>query len=1303
MRGADADQLEESREVEVFISGSPKKPDTDGIQNKITDTATHTISSNSPNVSSEKKIEAISTSSEKNFEAIPTYKRKTNAKSAVNKTPVPIVVTPTPVVVTGGEGSGIPNPPSMTTPVVVTGGEGSGIPNPPGSGIPNPPGSGIPNPPGGIPSLRPPLSVKTFMRKLENNFRPALKELEKELKGKAEKEREIAKETALLKDLAEWHPIALALKCIDNLNDDDEVIKKNEERKEKGEGSLPTLNRDKFKQSTCIALERCAKDFKVLSSPYSFNDCMMRLLLAFDAWNEVNEKTVLEIFQEKLSSFWLDAFTYFVTTPKDELTRAYDTYRQEMIKRIKQTGDKRYCCYGFPRGAVEYYDSYEECRDNCVNFVVFDERKNDIFSDSMYAGLLCRYVSRCDTVATCKKTDLVTLRNDYIMRLAKLLLRDKHTSGSPTGSAYRNNLLKSVINEVTKEVTLNCTDKSLTEAEKKHKGEEIQVLIHMNKDSLFKEIAGTEELGTKEGNIRFIQIVEMALSGMKKVSKTEGADWSSHLDADLFSFFGINESSIPKIPFSKKWFTDAVIKKTLKELQKTMENKKDANVEELKGMVELFFWQKIKDCVSDTTSKFYTNLNSSLMGSVSIVDRDKIRKALSNVKEADLKKVVPGLLERWNTLVKSFTGKASLLEMKATKKDEKGNAVEAVVPMTSTYFEKLMSDIADGILKLKVYSDLAEKESKAYAKVKLFPIASKLRKIVIDSRNKNSDTLTVKFDRNEFLCMKEASQLCKGLLKLVLSYAKAKELVLEGSWIHEFLASCPKDNVKSLTLKDGSFGIGCLGKISTPIDEVTFEGMNLETLKALEQFLYLKEGNSLTLKNVTCREDYYEGEPGAIQDIQDNGVTVQIEGCSWYKNGVRPIGLETAGAMPAATGGDITTTGMSTPRATGRGTFTFPKLKTTTTTSTGSGSSATDPFADVRGKMKKSTTTGMSTTEGSAAGGNPFLGGRKLKGAPTNGTAKPEEKDPLADIRDKLKGKPADTSTSTSKKVDSSNPWEGILKKNVMHPGMLDKKQKEDFNQKLEDDNIKQGTDIEDELLNRLEQEWNNLPAGQDIPVDVPFCKLYLKKVIEKAVKYAKDRNSSVVLSGDFEKETGNAFDSTHMLDVAEELKDAPKIKTDIKSSYGENISFQSQLFEAMSKLKKKGKIIKTKEIEVSGWNLTSGDSKKVLEAVGDLGLKKFEVSYMDESTLARSDSFSISNNQDAWTKVLKNTEKVSFKNQKMNSTALGGLLNAVNTIKKNGNKVGEIELPKQKRKPGAPETAEEKLTKDILKEISTP
>lgn len=67
------------------------------------------------------------------------------------------------------------------------------------------------------------------------------------------------------------------------------------------------MDRNRFKQDTCIALEKCAKDLKVSSSFYGFKDCMMRLLLAFDAWGEVNEKTVLETFQEKLSSFWLDA------------------------------------------------------------------------------------------------------------------------------------------------------------------------------------------------------------------------------------------------------------------------------------------------------------------------------------------------------------------------------------------------------------------------------------------------------------------------------------------------------------------------------------------------------------------------------------------------------------------------------------------------------------------------------------------------------------------------------------------------------------------------------------------------------------------------------------------------------------------------------------------------------------------------------------------------------------------------------------------------------------------------------------
>lgn len=458
------------------------------------------------------------------------------------------------------------------------------------------------------------------------------------------------------------------------------------------------------------------------------------------------------------------------------MRRAYETYKQEMIKCIKQTGDNCYYCSGFPKGTIEGYDSYEKCCDNCVDFVVFDERTNRTYSDSMYAGLLCRYVSRCDVVATCKKTDLVKLRDDYIMRLAKLLLRSKHPLGDLNNSAYRNSLLKSVIEEV----TLNCTAESLTEAEKKHKGEEIRVLIRMNKDSLFKEATGTEELGTKEGNIRFIKIVEMALSGMpKKVSKTEGADWLSHLDADLFSFFGINETSQPRIPANKKWFSDAFIKKTLNKLQKTMEDKKDADLEELKEMVDIFFWQTIKKFMSDNSSEFYNKLNVSLTGSDSIVNRAKIKNALKNVKEADLKKVIPMLLDHWNTLVKGFTDKAFLLETMIEKKDKDGNKVMVRGPMTPEYVKSEMSNTAD-ILKLKTYKDLAEKERKAYAQAKLFPIASKLRKSVMASRGKNSDTLTVNFNEDEFKCMKEASRLCKGLLKLVLSYAKAKKTGLRG-------------------------------------------------------------------------------------------------------------------------------------------------------------------------------------------------------------------------------------------------------------------------------------------------------------------------------------------------------------------------------------------------------------------------------------------------------------------------------------------------------------------------------------------
>ena len=907
------------------------------------------------------------------------------------------------------------------------------------------------------------------------------------------------------------------------------------------------------------------------------------------------------------------------------------------------------------------------------------------------------------------------------MRLAKLLLRRTRV-GDPNDPAHRKTLLEFVIGEVTS----NCTEEDLPEAEKERKGKEIRFLIRMNQDSLLEETGGTEELGTMEGNIRFIKIVEMALSRMtKKVSKTEKDNWLSCLDADLFSLFGINETSNPRIPENKEWFSDEVIKESLKKLHETMTNKKDADLEELKGMVGLFFWQKIKDDMDDKSSEFYRKLNSNLMNSGSIADRSKIKKTLNNVKETDLKRVVPELLKHWNTLVENFRKHASLLRMKTTKM-EKGNALEAFGPMTPEYFDKMMTDVAAGILKLKTYSDLTEKNRKAYANVKLFLIASKLRQIVINSRKNNSDTLTVGFTENECLCMQEASSKCKDLLKLVLSYAKAEKLVLEGSWIHDFLASCPKDNVKSLTLKGGSFGIGCLGKISTPIDEVTFEEMNLEALKALEQFRYLENGNSLTLRDVTCEEDYYQGEPGAIKDIRDNGATVEINRCLWYKTGTRPKGSGTApttakgGAPTTTTGGtgsgssaknpfgptkkfNYSNVGKSGTNTSGSK-FTPPSLKPKQTTNPGTvpGSSTTDPLAAVRAKMKKGTTTGMRTTGGPATGENPFLAGKKLT-KPTT-TTKADETKPENPVIAAMRNLKKSTTTTGAPTTGNAFDPRSVLKKNVMHEGMLDKKDKEDFKKDLEDNKIKDGKDMEEKLLLRLEQEWAKIPTGKDIPVDVPFCKTYLKEVVKKAIEYAKDRNSSVILSGDFEKEIGVTFGHEEMVDLAKALKDARKIKTDIKSSYGMNISFQSELLKAMSTLKKNGKTIKIEEIELSGWSKSSEDAKTVLKAVGKLGLKKFEVSNMHEDMLGRS-NFSTSFNRKGWENLLNNTENVSFKNQKMDATSLGGLLNAVNSVKKNGGKMPHIELPTPPaRKPGATkETCEEKLTREILSEIANP
>ena len=93
----------------------------------------------------------------------------------------------------------------------------------------------------------------------------------------------------------------------------------------------------------------------------------------------------------------------------------------------------------------------------------------------------------------------------------------------------------------------------------------------------------------------------------------------------------------------------------------------------------------------------------------------------------------------------------------------------------------------------------------------------------------------------------------------------------------------------------------------------------------------------------------------------------------------------------------------------------------------------------------------------------------------------------------------------------------------------------------------------------------------------------------------------------------------------------------------------------------------------------------------------------MHEDVL-RNSNFSTSCNKKGWEKVLRNTENVSFKNQKMNTTSLGGLLNAVRGVKKKGGKVPNIELPTPpRRKPGDPESYEEKTTKAIVKEMATP
>ncbi|MBR1843774.1 MAG: hypothetical protein IJ793_02785 [Opitutales bacterium] len=349
MRGADADQLKESREVEVFISGSPKKPDTDGIRNKITNTAI-------PNVDTKKT-----------FEAMPTYERKTNAK---NIRDIISAMSRKSEETKGATG--------ITTNTGIVTSSGGGIPPPP----PPPPPPGVPllevsplrvPPIGGAPKP----SAKTFMQKFEKNFRPAFEELEIELKEKEEKERESAKEADFLKSLTEKHPIAMAYKCIQDLDNDDKEREKNEEKKKRGEPEASVLDRDKFKQNTCIALERCAKDLKELYSDYGCKDCMMRLLRMFVSWNGVNEKTVLETFQEKLSSFWLDAFAYFVTTPEDKLKKAYETYKRYMTPYIKQTSDNLYYyCSRCPTGTLDTYNSYDECRDKCVDFVVLDKTNN---------------------------------------------------------------------------------------------------------------------------------------------------------------------------------------------------------------------------------------------------------------------------------------------------------------------------------------------------------------------------------------------------------------------------------------------------------------------------------------------------------------------------------------------------------------------------------------------------------------------------------------------------------------------------------------------------------------------------------------------------------------------------------------------------------------------------------------------------------------------------------------------------------------------------------------------------------------
>jgi len=1324
------------------------KPDADGIQNKITDNAAHTISSSGSNVSPERKIDPVSAREEKNNVST---MNKNSVLPVVTQAPVVTpasVVNSVPVVVKAeGTGSGIPTPPTIPPPPLMPG----TIPQPPvivtggGAGGPPPPGAFIPVPVS-VPTARRtprPASVKAFVQELEKEFIPALEEVKKELKEKAEEKRKIAKEAELLSSLKAWHPIAMARRCIKDLDDDDKVIEENKRRKAEGKQEVTPLNRDTFAQNTCIALDKCARDLakKPPFVGFGFNDCMMRLLLMFiNASNTANEKTVLEIFQEKLWPYWLDAFTYFVTTPKSELVRAYKAYKQEMVDRIKPAGDGRYCCYGFPKGEVKYYSTYEECCKDCVDFVVFDKEKNDTF---VYAELLYRYVSQCETVARCKKTNLETLRDNYIMRLAKLLLRNKLASSNPIDPAHRNKLLKSVIEEVTKEVTSNCTEKKLTEPEKKHKGEEIRILIRMNQDSLFDEKPETKELGTKNGNVRFIKIVEMALSKMtKKVSKTEGDNWLLHLDAALFSFFGINISSTPKIPNNKKWFSDIDISNALKELKQKIDSKKDANLEELKGMVKLCFLKKMQSMVDymrdDTTSKkFRASLNSALRGSSSIADRMKTKKVLQNIKEADLKGVLSGLLGYWNTLVEGFEQYASFLGMKTTKM-EKGNAVEAVVPMTPERFKEVMSNEANGLLKAETYTNLAEKERKAYLQAKLFPIASKLRQIVIDSRENKSDTLTVGFTEDEYRRMHEASAKCKGLLKLVLSYAKAKKLVLEGPWIYEFLASCPKDNVKSLTLKNGSFGIDCLGKISTSIDEVTFEEMELDTLDALWQFIYMETGNSLTLKNVDCAEDYYEGETGAIQEIRNNGATVKTEGCLWYKNGTRPTVPPGAAGAPMVTpgGAPITTTSPvpssltnTTTRSFGstfntktkfskhtpkpgttpaRSNFTFPQLKTKQqTTNTVPGSSAKNPF----GSRNKFTHSGYGNPGMNSSGSNFTF--PNLKKAPSNATPGAGSGSSatgslnLAAMRGNLKAKQTtNANQNSSQNADPFGIFDAKKKlKPVMHKGMLNKNDKEDLRKEFDGSGVKNGTDIEKLLLERLREEWDKVPEGEPIPVDVPFCKVHLKEVIKAADDFAKTRNTDpgILLSGDFDEDNDTAaLENLAMVEVVEALKDVKKIKTDMKSENGANIAFQGQLFETMSRLKRNGTGVKTEEIEISGWKRDSGDSGKVLEAVGKLGLKKFEVSNMHEDML-RNSNFSTSNRK-SWEKLLNNTKNVSFKNQKMDSTALDGLFWAVKNVKKNGGQMPHIELPTPPTgKPGATrKTCEEIVTEKIINEITT-